>query len=256
MASGWSFAAILLTCLTLSKPRTVTTATAPPQNGFYDGDTKVVGPVLALNFPDPSIINVNGTWWAFATNGNQVYVQVASSQDFNTWTLLSGTDALPYPPDWVREPRSNVWAPAVIQLPDGSFIMYFSASTVEGNGTHCVGAATSSTVEGPYQPLSSPLACPLDQGGAIDPAGFKDWARKGNGWGSGEDQYEDGVGDCWSEPDWWGGGEGGQRYLLYKIDGNTGGHGGACGNDVRRSGHGTEVKADLRRCRQSYLHPS
>jgi beta-xylosidase len=64
---------------------------------------------------------------------------------------------------------------------------------------HCIGHAISSTPEGPYHPLSdTPLICPLSQGGAIDPSGFRDVD--------------------------------GQRYLLYKIDGNTLGHGGSCGN--------------------------
>lgn len=66
--------------------------------------------------------------------------------------------------------------------------MYFSAATSQDSSKHCVGAATSSTITGPYTPENDPLACPLNQGGAIDADGYKD-------------------GDTY--------------YVLYKIDGNS-----------------------------------
>lgn len=64
--------------------------------------------------------------------------------------------------------------------------------------THCVGAATSTSPQGPYTPQSQPIACQTSGGGAIDPAGFQD---------------SDGT-----------------RYVVYKVDGNNLGGGGSCGN--------------------------
>lgn len=55
---------------------------------------------------------------------------------------------------------------------DGSFVMYFALTTAADSSHHCVGAATSATILGPYQPISTPLFCDLSVGGAIDPAGF------------------------------------------------------------------------------------
>lgn len=66
--------------------------------------------------------------------------------------------------------------------------MYFSASTSQDTSKHCVGAATSSSITGPYTPGDSPLACPLDQGGAIDADGYND---------------------------------NGTLYVTYKVDGNS-----------------------------------
>lgn len=57
---------------------------------------------------------------------------------------------------------------------DGTFVMYYSASTSEDDSKHCVGAATSDSIKGPYKPEDSPLACPLDNGGAIDADGYDD----------------------------------------------------------------------------------
>lgn len=74
-----------------------------------------------------------------------------------------------------------------------------SGTSAQNNAFHCFGAATSSNIEGPYTPTSDdPIACPLDQGGAIDAASFRD---------------DDGT-----------------RYITYKIDGNAIGSGGYCNN--------------------------
>ena len=41
-------------------------------------------------------------------------------------------------------------------------------------GKHCVGAAFTKNVIGPYVAQSSTLICPLSEGGAIDAAGYED----------------------------------------------------------------------------------
>lgn len=71
--------------------------------------------VIDADFPDPCVIQVDDGYYAFATTGNGVNVQVASSSDFASWELLSGIDALPGPfPSWVASSPA-VWAPDVIQ---------------------------------------------------------------------------------------------------------------------------------------------
>ncbi|OJD30661.1 glycoside hydrolase family 43 protein [Diplodia corticola] len=197
-------------------------------NGTY-----VTGPVMQQNFPDPSIIYADNQWWAFATMDGSINIQVAQSSDFENWTYLDGVDALPDPPSWVDMATVNTWAPDVVELDDGTFVMYFSATTMNDTTKHCVGAALSDTVEGPYTPINSTLACPLDQGGAIDAAGFKDWETRGTGWGP-NGQLSNATGDdnSYLNPEWSNGGYGGQRYIVYKVDGNTMGNGGVCGNTV------------------------
>ena len=77
--------------------------------------------------------------------------------------------------------------------------MYYSAQTNDGS-THCVGVATATSPSGPYEPATTSIACPASQGGAIDANGFQD--------------------------------ADGSNYVVYKIDGNSIGHGGNCGNSV------------------------
>ena len=79
----------------------------------------VLGPHISTNFPDPAIIYVDGVSYAFATNNrqpapNHINIQVATSTDNQTWTLLEGHDALPNLGAW--EIGAGVWAPDVVQV--------------------------------------------------------------------------------------------------------------------------------------------
>lgn len=69
---------------------------------------------------DPSIIKSGNTWYSFATRtiGSSIHVQVATSPDFNTWSIVnaydgSQLDAMPNLPPWMYAPSSNTWAPDV-----------------------------------------------------------------------------------------------------------------------------------------------
>ncbi|KAF4307405.1 hypothetical protein GTA08_BOTSDO04181 [Botryosphaeria dothidea] len=211
-----------------AKPLSIHPRRAQNSNGTY-----ITGPVMQQNFPDPSIIYLDGEWWAFATMDQDINIQVAHSPDFEDWTYLDGVDALPDPPGWVNMTEPNTWAPDVNQLDDGSFVMYFSATTTQDPTKHCIGAAKSDDIEGPYIPVNGTMACPLDQGGAIDSSGFKDWEMRGSGWGP-SDGYSNETGDdnSYANPKWSCGGAGGQRYIVYKVDGNAIGNGGICGNTI------------------------
>jgi beta-xylosidase len=71
---------------------------------------KITNPVLDSNFPDPTVIQTNGKYYAYATNsrvnGRDLDIQVASSTDLQDWTLIG--DALPQAPSWERH---DFWAP-------------------------------------------------------------------------------------------------------------------------------------------------
>jgi len=78
--------------------------------------------------------------------------------------------------------------------------MYFTATSAESTAQHCIGTATSSAAEGPFTPSNDAFVCDIASGGNIDPAQFRD--------------------------------ADGSRYVVYKVDGNSIGHGGSCNNGV------------------------
>ena len=157
-------------------------------------------PVFGADFPDPSVMqDADGQWYAFGTEGNGKQVQAATAATITgPWELIQDVDLLPSPPPWAT--GRLTWAPDVQRLDDGTYLMYFSAQLVADEKRHGIGTASASTVLGPYTPASEPFAADLTIGGAIDASGFRD------------------------------DGDGGRRYVLYKVDGNSLGTGGSCGN--------------------------
>ncbi|KIV90805.1 hypothetical protein PV10_05414 [Exophiala mesophila] len=177
------------------------TETSIPSDPFGS----VVGPLMTHDFPDPGVIYVDGVMYGFATTNKEpdpralIRVQMAKSTDNETWTFLDHVDALPRIGSW--QTGKHVWAPDVIRLPNKTFVLYYTDELRSSLGHHCIGAATSESVLGPYKPLDEPIACPDPRttGGAIDPDGFLDPSTN-------------------------------KRYIVYKIDGNSLGRGGACNN--------------------------
>ncbi|WPH04489.1 Hypothetical protein R9X50_00738000 [Acrodontium crateriforme] len=179
---------------------------APPAHAAVARSYKTATPIIqGQDFPDPGLIRTDNGWHAFATTsrvkGKDIHVQMASSPDFKQWTYHSGQDPLTNLPSWVDAANPQVWAPEVSRLDDGSFIMYYTAALKSNPRLHCVSFATSKDVNGPYvDSTTQPWTCDVRTGGTIDPSGYKD---------------ADGT-----------------RWVVYKIDGNALGHGGACMNSV------------------------
>ncbi len=161
-----------------SSPAVTQAPTEVPEGYFAN-------PVLRQNFPDPHLIRVDGTFYAFATNGSGRNVQTARSTDLITWELLP--DAMPALPRWVRLSRPDVWAPEVIAI-DDRYLLYYTARDKE-SGRQCIGVAVSDQPQGRYtHPSDTPLICQVDQGGSIDANPFRDedgtlylyWKNDGN----------------------------------------------------------------------------
>jgi len=165
----------------------------------------ITGPVISDNFPDPAVLQVGNTLYAYSTNSGGKNIQMATSTNGGSSWTISGSDALPNVGSWAT--TGLTWAPHVINRGDGTYVLYYAAES-PSQGTHCIGAASSSSPSGPFNPTSSPIACEKAGGGAIDPSGFQD---------------TDGT-----------------RYVVYKVDGNNLGGGGSCGNGD--GSHSTPIK--------------
>jgi hypothetical protein len=77
----------------------------------------ITGPVIPINFPDPAVIPVDGTYHAFSTASAGINVQHASRAADGTW-VVSGQDSLPNPGPWAT--GNDIWAPDVVRLVSGS----------------------------------------------------------------------------------------------------------------------------------------
>ncbi|WP_237724853.1 glycoside hydrolase family 43 protein [Deinococcus alpinitundrae] len=140
-------------------------------------------PVIAINFPDPFILRVGNTYYAYATNGGGSNVQYAESRDLVHWS--EGKDALPTLPGWALP--GLTWAPEVVHL-NGKYQLYYTTHDLASK-RQCIGVAVSSSPAGPFEAVGNgPLVCQNQLGGSIDPSPFVDadghayllWKNDGN----------------------------------------------------------------------------
>lgn len=153
-------------------------------------------PVLDRDFPDPDVVQVEDTYYAYATNTPGYNIQVARSTDLVEWEFLG--EALPDLPAWAVQEFGSSWAPEVFAVTDTdgetTFVMYHVARfRVDDWGPQCIAVSTSATPEGPFvQASDEPFICQRGEGGSIDPASFVDddgaryvlWKNDGNAVGS------------------------------------------------------------------------
>ncbi|MEO6639526.1 MAG: family 43 glycosylhydrolase [Ginsengibacter sp.] len=116
-------------------------------------------PVLNADFPDPTVININGTYYAYATQGHHDdktnNIQVASSTDLFNWQYEG--DALPQKPKWASTTH-NFWAPHVLyDSAESQYVMFYSAKNDDTTVNMCVGVAFSKEPTGPFIDMGSPL---------------------------------------------------------------------------------------------------
>jgi beta-xylosidase len=140
-------------------------------------------PVYANDFPDPFVLRVEKTYYAYATNGGGNDIQLARSSNLVDWSYLG--NALGPLPAWAS--GGLTWAPEVAAVPSG-FAMYYTARHT-ASGRQCIGLAISKSAEGPFVDTSpEPLVCQIEEGGSIDASPFTDtdgkrylyWKNDGN----------------------------------------------------------------------------
>jgi len=127
------------------------------------------GLVYPFDFPDPSVILVGQTYYAYATNSVGGNIQIIASTDLTHWTAVG--NVLPNLPAWATP--NYTWAPAVAMIA-GTFVLYYAVD-VAGTGKECISVATAGRPQGPFTDGSTaPLECQKSLGGSIDPASFID----------------------------------------------------------------------------------
>lgn len=140
-------------------------------------------PVLDADVPDPDLLKVGASYYAYSTNAGGLTVPVFRSADLLHWKTAG--DALPTLPKWALD--GFTWAPDVMKVKDG-YALYFTARHAE-SGRQCVGVAFAAKPQGPFVSRSAkPLVCQLALGGSIDASGFTDqsgrhylyWKNDGN----------------------------------------------------------------------------
>jgi beta-xylosidase len=145
-------------------------------------------PVIAGDYPDPTVVRVGDDYWAATTTGGWApHFALLRSRDLVNWEHVGYL--FRQTPAWAR---GDFWAPELV-ADGGRILVYYTARRNEGpkkRGTLCVAVATATAPAGPYTDRG-PLVCEIPERagvGSIDAFFVRD--------------------------------EGGRPFLVWKADGN------------------------------------
>jgi beta-xylosidase len=140
-------------------------------------------PVIAGDFPDPSVIRVGEDYYATATTGGwSPFFSIAHSRDLVNWKIVGAV--FQKKPAWAK---GDFWAPEIAE-DKGKFYIFYTARRDEGKGkkgTLCVAVAVADKPEGVYADKGA-LVC--QEMGSIDAFFIRDendkpflvWKEDGN----------------------------------------------------------------------------
>jgi len=140
-------------------------------------------PVIAGDFPDPSVIRVGEDYYAAATTGGwSPFFSIAHSRDLVNWRIIGSVFGKK--PAWAK---GDFWAPEIAE-DKGKFYVFYTARRDEGKGkkgTLCVAVAVADKPDGVYTDKGA-LVC--QEMGSIDAFFIRDennkpflvWKEDGN----------------------------------------------------------------------------
>ena len=160
--------------------------TPSPAGASVGSDDFRAGEAYHGDFPDPAVLRVGSTYYAYATNTGGKLLPAMSSEDLHSWRArpsASGkwwqNDALAAAPSWARPHfghgkwRVSTWAPSVARV-QGRYVAAYVAPVRLLPQRMCISFAYAATPLGPFVDGSAaPAVCPVDQG-AIDPDFYVD----------------------------------------------------------------------------------
>src|SRR5690242_13610530 len=150
----------------------VSVATAGEAAALYSN------PVLAGDYPDPSVIRVGKDYWAMATSSEWgPQFPILRSRDLVNWKVAGSV--FPKRPEWAV---GNFWAPEISEYRGHYFVYYVGRKR---GGPLSVAVATADKPDGPYTdrgPLVSQDAGSIDPVPATDEKGdrYLIWKEDGN----------------------------------------------------------------------------
>jgi hypothetical protein len=137
------------------------------------------GEVYRGDFPDPAVMRVGSTYFAYSTSTAGLNLPTLVSRDLSTWRTASPrtgpvvVDAMDAPATWAYARQVDArrvgmdWAPSVARV-HGRYLLAYATRTSWSPTRMCISLATSPRPRGPFvDRTTKPLVCP--RRGAIDP---------------------------------------------------------------------------------------
>src|ERR687893_155282 len=113
------------------------------------GPVRAARPLFGCDFPDPMVLRVGRLYYAYGTatawRGSERVFPILRSRDLRRWRSVGS--AFSSPPRWSR---GHLWAPHVLRVRSGRYLLYYSGRRWDRND-HCVAVAASARPWGPFR---------------------------------------------------------------------------------------------------------
>jgi beta-xylosidase len=132
-----------------------------------------------FDMPNPFVLYDGGRYYLYTSQTRfwTPNVSMRVADDPTAWPAAA-REVMPQLPPWARE--GFTWAPDVRRI-GSRYVLWFNAALLDAPTlTQCVGVASATSPEGPFEARSAPLVCQRERRGSIDPRSFVD--RDGSLW--------------------------------------------------------------------------
>ena len=154
----------------------LTACVSSSEGDDLDEDLTSWTPVSTASMADPGVVLYGKTFYAFTTGGG--LQQATAPTAGGPWTTPKNVLFRTALPAWI-DTSAATWAPDMIRVASGEYVVYFSSGLNHGAGTpagsdapagnaRCIGSARSSSPTGPFVVDAHPVVC-LPGYGAADP---------------------------------------------------------------------------------------
>lgn len=138
-------------------------------------------PVVDRSLPDPSVIQVNNTFYLFATEDIH-NMPIYSSRNLTDWKFVGTAFTDSTRPTFVKE--GGLWAPDINKI-GNQYVLYYAMSKWGGEWQCGIGRAVADNVQGPYKDLGKLfISSEIRVQNSIDPCYVEDKGKKYLFWGS------------------------------------------------------------------------
>lgn len=146
------------------------------ENGRGPVPTEYSNPVIRANVPDPTVIEEDGYFYLYCTEGSPKNIPIYRSANLVDWDLVSTAFSDATRPSFF--PGGTLWAPCINRI-DGQYVMYYALSEWGGYETCGIGCAVSDQPSGPFTDMGAMLRSNIiGVRNSIDPCYIEDEGRK------------------------------------------------------------------------------
>jgi arabinan endo-1,5-alpha-L-arabinosidase len=123
-------------------------------------------PVAGYKIGDPGVLRYGGPYVVLST-GRLGVVSTAPTAA-GPWKR-AGYPMLTHQARWASQDDRSLWAPSIVPLPDGQYLVVYAAVRAGQKSLRCIGTAIGGSPVGPFKPRRHPISCPAAHSGAADP---------------------------------------------------------------------------------------